>query len=161
MNMEQQEFEEWVRRMRQRLLAEARQRLGDADEAEDTVQDAVLKLWAMRTELSQYHSMDGLGVVMVRRMALNKKRQWHASQQQMPLLADDHTPETALISREERERLEHLLLSLPSAQQAVLRMKHIDGMEVAEIARTTGSTPEAVRQCLSRARRNMMKQFKL
>ena len=50
--MEQQEFEEWVRRMRQRLVAEARQRLGDADEAEDTVQDTVLKLWAMREKLS-------------------------------------------------------------------------------------------------------------
>ena len=51
-NMEQQEFEEWVRRMRQRLVAEARQRLGDADEAEDTVQDTVLKLWPMREKLS-------------------------------------------------------------------------------------------------------------
>ena len=50
--MEQQEFEEWVLRMRQRLVAEARQRLGDADEAEDTVQDTVLKLWAMREKLS-------------------------------------------------------------------------------------------------------------
>ena len=48
--MEQQEFEEWVRRMR--LVADARQRLGDSDEAEDTVQDNVLKLWAMREKLS-------------------------------------------------------------------------------------------------------------
>ena len=157
--MEQQEFEEWIRRMRPRLVAEALRLLGDADDAEDTAQDAVLKLWSMRQRLCEYRSVDALAVVMVRRMSLNRLRR--PASGELLELTDVSTPETALIGREEGARLERLLQTLPDAQQAVLRMKHFDGMEVAEIARVTGSTPEAVRQSLSRARHRIMKQFKL
>ena len=45
------------------------------------------------------------------------------------------------------------------ADAVQLRMKHTEGMEVGEIARLTGSSPEAVRQNLSRARRNILKHF--
>ena len=44
-------------------------------------------------------------------------------------------------------------------QQAVLRMKHLDGLEVGEIAELPGSTPEAVRMNLSRARRRVKEMF--
>ena len=64
-----------------------------------------------------------------------------------------------MICREDEERAQKLIDALPGAQQAVLRMKHQEGMEVAEIARITGSSPEAVRQNLSRARRNILKHF--
>ena len=40
-----------------------------------------------------------------------------------------------------------------------LRMKHVDGFEVEEIAGLTGSTPEAVRMNLSRARKRVREQF--
>ena len=38
-------------------------------------------------------------------------------------------------------------------------MKHVDGYEVEEIASLTGSTPEAVRMNLSRARRRVKELF--
>ena len=38
-------------------------------------------------------------------------------------------------------------------------MKHIEGFEVEEIARMTGSTPVAVRTNLSRARKKVREQF--
>ena len=69
------------------------------------------------------------------------------------------TPETDLIDREDEERAQRLIDALPDAQQTVLRMKHKEGMEVADIARLTGSSPEAVRQNLSRARRNILRHF--
>ena len=48
-----------------------------------------------------------------------------------------------------------IIASLPSVQQAVIRMKHIEGLEVGEIARITGSTPGAIRVALSRARQSI------
>ncbi|WP_301206968.1 RNA polymerase sigma factor, partial [Paramuribaculum intestinale] len=44
---------------------------------------------------------------------------------------------------------------LPGVEQAVLRMRHIDGMEIEEIASISSSTPGAVRTALSRARRRV------
>jgi RNA polymerase sigma-70 factor (ECF subfamily) len=38
-------------------------------------------------------------------------------------------------------------------------MKHIDGLETSEIASITGSSEEAVRQNLSRARKRILKMF--
>ena len=51
------------------------------------------------------------------------------------------------------------MLGRPDRQQTILRMKHIDGMEVPDIARLTGCSPEAVRMNLSRARRQIRDQF--
>ena len=54
-----------------------------------------------------------------------------------------------------------LISQLPDVQQATLRMKHIDGMEVSEIASTIGSTENAVRVNLARARKKILSYFNL
>lgn len=155
--MEQQAFEIWVGRLRPRLVAEALRLTGDSEEAEDTVQETVLKLWSIRVQLDAYHSADGFALVIVRRLSLNRMRR--PQRGKLPELGTDRTPETELISAEEAERLEQVFQQLPDMQQSVFRMKHIDGLEVAEIARITGISIEAVRQNLSRARRRILKMF--
>ena len=159
--MEQKEFETLIRRIRPRLHHEALRLLCDSDEAEDATQDAVLKLWSMRQQLEAYRSVEALAVVMVRRLALSRHRavsiplaDWREAE-----ASGDETPETTLISREEEAKLMRLIATLPDAQQMVLRMKHIDGLDTSEIARITGSSEEAVRQNLSRARRRIMQLF--
>jgi RNA polymerase sigma-70 factor (ECF subfamily) len=74
------------------------------------------------------------------------------------ILADE-TPEQALMRGERMDELLELIETLPDLQQAILRMKHIEGMEVEEIARLTGSNPIAVRTNLSRARKKVREQF--
>jgi RNA polymerase sigma-70 factor (ECF subfamily) len=159
--MEQKEFETLIRRIRPRLHQEAFRHLLDNDEAEDVTQETVLKLWAMRLELDQYRSVEALAIVMARRIALTRKRK-----KTVPLtdwqkvdLAESNTPETTVISQEEENRVLNLMSKLPDAQKAVLRMKHLDGLETSEIARITGSSEESVRQNLSRARRKIMQMF--
>lgn len=72
--MEQKEFETEIRRIRKRLLQEAMRYLMDSEEAEDVTQETVLKLWSMRKDLEQYRSIEGLAIIMVRRMAINRKQ---------------------------------------------------------------------------------------
>lgn len=159
--MEQTEFETLIQRIRPRLHHEALCQQLDNDEAEDVTQETVLKLWVMRQELGHFRSVEALAVVMVRRIVLTRKRK-----KSIPLadwreveIQEHDTPETIVINQEEESRLLRLLSKLPDAQQAVLRMKHIDGLETSEIARITGSSEESVRQNLSRARRKIMQMF--
>ena len=49
--------------------------------------------------------------------------------------------------------------ALPTFQQTILRLRHIDGMEYADIAQIMGSTESAIRQAVSRARRAVLKQY--
>ena len=159
--MQQKEFEILIRQIRPRLQHEALHYLTDGDEAEDITQEAVLKLWVMREQLDQYRSIEALAVVMVRRLALSHKRattiplaDWNPSE-----ASNDDNPEHLFIDREEEAKVIELIATLPDAQQAVLRMKHVDGLETSEIARITGSSEEAVRQNLSRARKRILKMF--
>lgn len=162
MTMERKAFETEIRRIRPRLHREARCLLPDDGEAEDATQETVLKLWSMRDELDRYQSVEALAVVMVRRMALSRLRKEPAVRLvswQEAAVAAGSTPENELIGREDEARVMRLMEMLPDAQQVVLRMKHVDGLETSEIARITGSTEEAVRQNLSRARRRILKMF--
>ena len=58
--MEQNRFEIEAKRMRPALLRMAIRYLEDSDEAEDAVQDVLLKLWFLRDRLDQYRSVDAL-----------------------------------------------------------------------------------------------------
>ena len=160
--MEQQkELEKVIVGMRRRLMDEARRFLRNQDEAEDTVQDVVLKLWTMRDRLGDYRSVEAMAVVITRHLCRNRKRDYGKclDLQALKETTDSGSPEQLLIGRETEGRLLELIDTLPDRQQAILRMKHVDGMETDEIAALTGMTADSVRQNLSRARRNIMKRF--
>ena len=160
--MEQQkELEKVIVGMRRRLMDEARRFLRNQDEAEDTVQDVVLKLWTMRDRLGDYRSVEAMAVVITRHLCLSRKRDYGKclDLQALKETTDSGSPEQLLIGRETEGRLLELIDSLPDRQQAILRMKHVDGMETDEIAALTGMTADSIRQNLSRARRNIMKRF--
>lgn len=160
--MEQQkELEKVIVGMRRRLMDEARRFLRNQDEAEDTVQDVVLKLWTMRDRLGDYRSVEAMAVVITRHLCLSRKRDYGKclDLQALKETTGSGSPEQLLIGRETEGRLLELIDSLPDRQQAILRMKHVDGMETDEIAALTGRTADSVRQNLSRARRNIMKRF--
>lgn len=57
------------------------------------------------------------------------------------------------------ERMMAIVGTLPPAQQIILRLRHIDGMSMADIARLTGGTEVAVRKALSRARMAVKEQY--
>ena len=71
----------------------------------------------------------------------------------------EQSPERRLMDEERMQELLELISTLPDLQQSILKMKHIDGFEVEEIARITGSTAIAVRTNLSRARKKVREQF--
>ncbi len=160
--MEQQkELERVIVGMRRRLMDEARRFLRNQDEAEDTVQDVVLKLWTMRDRLGDYRSVEAMAVVITRHLCLSRKRDYGKclDLQALKETTGSGSPEQLLIGRETERRLLELIDTLPDRQQAILRMKHVDGMETDEIAALTGMTADSIRQNLSRARRNIMKRF--
>jgi len=64
----------------------------------------------------------------------------------------DGTAEAPLENRERSERIIAVLDALPERHEDVLRAKYLDGLSVAEIARSREETPKAVESLLTRAR---------
>ncbi len=160
--MERQQFEIEAKRMRPALLRLASRYMEDADEAEDVIQDVLLKLWFLREKLDRYRSVDALAMVITKHLCINQlrtRRMETVELQQDMQIAGSETTDQRLLEAEETREVLRVISTLPNLQQAVLRMKHIEGFEVEEIARLTGSTPIAVRTNLSRARKKVREQF--
>lgn len=162
MNMEKQLFEIEAQRMRPTLLRLAVRYMEDTDEAEDIIQDVLLKLWFLRANLDWYRSVDALAMVITKHLCINQLRKSKAEfvdLEQSIGMDSGEAADKSLLESEEMEEVLQAITTLPDLQQAVLRMKHIEGFEVEEIARLTGSTPIAVRTNLSRARKRIREQF--
>lgn len=141
--------------MRPMLLNVARNILGSEEEAEDVVQDAMLRLWQLRDE--PIRNVRGFARIVVRNLSLSKIRR-------KPLTIDisqaDIADEVETERNEQIDRMMALVDALPTMQQTVLRLRHMQDMTMADIASLIGTSEVAVRQSLSRARRSIIEQYK-
>lgn len=150
--MTQEEYKEEARRLRPQLLQTARRYLNE-DDAEDTVQDVLLRLWQMVDTLRM--PINALATVLVRNFCVDRLRRQRPSQ---ALTASCEQPEET--ETDERiERVLEMIGTLPTLQQTILRLRHIEGMGMKEIAELTGSSEVAVRKTLSRARQTLKQQY--
>ncbi|MDR3269073.1 MAG: sigma-70 family RNA polymerase sigma factor [Tannerella sp.] len=162
--MEQEVFKQQVLPLREQLLAYARRLTDNPDDAEDITQEVLLKLWCMRGELTDYKSIPALAVQMTKRLCLNNLK---ARQRKPANIETDGwalesraaSPYAALEQKDSLHQVTRIIDRLPGLQQTILRMKHIEGLEVEEIATLTGCNPEAVRMNLSRARKKVKELF--
>lgn len=150
--MTQEEFKEEAQRLRPRLMLTARRYLGD-DDAEDTVQDALLRLWQMVGELRQ--PFDALALRLTRNLCIDKVRR----RKPTVVLTDSGGTDQADGDDERIERMMAVVSALPDLQQTILRLRHLEGMEMNEIADLTGSSEVAIRKALSRARQAVRQKY--
>lgn len=153
--MNQSEYKTEFNRLRENLIAQARSILGDEDEAEDVVQDAMLKVWQLRDQLSP--PVDTLAFIIVRNLCISiirrRKDTTDIEGLNIPLPADE-------TERQRIDKMMQMVEQLPDKQQTILRLRHMEGMEMADIAALLSTSEVAVRKSLSRARqavREMMK----
>lgn len=150
--MTQEEFKEEAQRLRPRLMLTARRYLGD-DDAEDTVQDVLLRLWQMVGELRQ--PFDALALRLTRNLCIDKVRR----KKPTVMLTDSGETDQAENDDERIERMMAVVSTLPDLQQTVLRLRHLEGMEMNEIADLIGSSEVAIRKALSRARQAVKQKY--
>lgn len=148
-------FKDEVQAMRPMLLSVARGILGNDEEAEDVVQDALLRLWQLRDE--PIRNVRGFARIVVRNFCLSKVRR---KQVMVDIGHADIADEAETTNNELIDRMMALVDALPTMQQTVLRLRHMQNMSMADIANLIGTTEAAVRQSLSRARRSILEQFK-
>lgn len=68
-------------------------------------------------------------------------------------------PDQDLQEKDDAAQVMKIIEQLPSLQQAILKMRHVDDLDMDEIAELTGSSIEAVRVTLSRGRKRVRELF--
>ena len=151
-------FNDNIAPMRQMLMNKARSMTNDESLAEDMVQETMLKLWSIRSELTKHPNTAALAVTILRNKMYDhqRKRREYAINERSP---EHGTEDNRAEANSDRELIKRIADSLPTLQREIFRMKEIEGYEAEEIIAITGCSPEALRQNLSRARRKIREEF--
>ncbi len=160
--MELETFKITVLPLREKMFNFSRKLAEDTSDAEDVVQEAFLKLWNIRGKLDEYDSVEALAMMIVRNLTLDKLRKRKPQGPELDNLSLDSgtmNPAERLEQQDAVACVRRLIDRLPSLQQTIIRMKDVEGYEVAEIAEITGTQPEAIRVNLSRARKKIREQY--
>ena len=150
-----EEYTREAQRLRPLLTKTAMQYLHSEKDADDIVQDALLRLWQMSPTLSM--PIETLSIVIVRNLCishLRKQKTLHVRLSNAIADTDDNSDQAERI-----ERVMGIIDNLPDIQQTLLRLRHMDGMDSRSIAQMTGSSDTAVRKALSRARIAVREQY--
>lgn len=156
--MELKEFKITVLPLRAKLLGYARKMTEAPEDAEDAVQEVLLKLWNKRLELEQYRSIEAFAMTLTHNICIDMwrcKRNDTLSLDIVQAASPTGTPERLLEIKDEIRLMHEIIDSLPNLQRTIMRMKDIEGYETDEIAEITGCGPEAIRSNLSRARKKV------
>ena len=163
--MDRQEFEKSVPLLRLRFHKVALSYLSDENEAEDIVQDTLLKLWMARDKISNAKGgIESLGATIAKNLSIDRLRE--LKRHPHDGLADNHihhyaaNAQARLEEKENENWIKTVVGALPDKYRAVLQMRQVEQMEFSEIAAVMGTTETSVRTILSRARAKLMEQIK-
>lgn len=152
-------------RVRSRLSRMAGSLLGSSDDADDALQDAFERLWTRRDAIRTESEGEALLTTAVRHASIDALRRRQARpvfplDEERDAIEDDAGEEAQ--RREELFRdVEALIDSeLSPTARTVLRLRDYERRSFDDIARRLGTTEEAVRKHLSRARQTIRNCYK-
>ena len=133
--------------------------LGSREEAEDALQDVLLRLWDNRQQLTAYDSVEALAVRITRNLCLDRLKYRQNKKMvdvdHLTARADTHTPEQLTEFSDSARIVQQLYAELPEAQRVVLHLREVEEYSFEEIEQVTGLTINNIRVILSRARKQV------
>jgi RNA polymerase sigma-70 factor, ECF subfamily len=147
------------RRYLPRALGIARRIMGNQADAEEVVQEALLRLWVNAPRWRPAAALRTWFYRVVVNLCLNRKRRApFAALEDAPEPADPRPdPLRQLESRELEHRLASAISGLPERQRAALVLTYHEGLPNAETAAVLGTSVSGVETLLVRARRSLRK----
>lgn len=158
-----QTFKRNVFPVQARLFRLAKTMLQDEEEAEDTVQEALLKLWQNRHNLTNYRSVEALAMVVTKNLCLDKLKASRRSKTVPMSPATDSVDRTTPYQQTERadsaQLLRQLMGRLPEQQRLIIHLRDVEEYSYEEIEQLTGMCVNNIRVTLSRARRSVREMY--
>lgn len=129
------------------------------EEAEDIVQDTMLRVWNRREEWNVWETVEGFCLTICRNLAIDRSQKMDARHVELtPEVTElpDMAAPDKLMERDERLGLLHRLIAeLPEKQRTILQLRDVEGKSYKEIAEILQLTEEVVKVNLFRARQRI------
>ena len=135
------------------------------EDAEDIVQETLIKVWDKRDSWSEIESIEAFSLTICRNLALDHQRRMenrHLSLDEMPIERPDSrslSPAEAMISTDRISLVRRLVDSLPEKQRSCMQLRDFEGKSYREIAQVLGITEDQVKVNIFRARQTIKQRF--
>ena len=135
------------------------------EEAEDIVQETLIKVWNNREKWPEIDSMEAYSLTICRHLALDKLRR-HGNHceslegENIPEQADlSSNPYELMYQRNRIELVRTLINGLPEKQRSCMQLRDIEGKAYKDIAAILGITEEQVKVNIFRARQTIKQRY--
>ncbi len=141
-----------------RVLALAWRMLNDRSEAEDVVQDAMMRLWKIAPDWRQGEAKVSTWLYRVaRNLCTDRLRRRRGTDLENVPEPRDETPavDAQMIQSDRARALHRALIELPERQRIAVTLRHLQELSNPEIADIMETSVEAVESLLSRGKRTL------
>lgn len=157
--MDQHAFQSSVFVHKDKMFRLAKRLLVSSDEAFDTVQDVMVKLWQMREELHRYRNLEAFSMQCVKNECFNRLKHEEVVAIHRQSVAAGVRAESFPGMDNTKEIILELINALPPKQRTVMHLKDVEEYDVPEIAVIMEIEENAVRINLMRARQKIKDQL--
>ena len=137
----------------------------DSAEAEDIVQDTLIRIWNRREQWDEIENMEAFALTICRNLALDraeKRENNHLELDEQRMERPGQAP-TPLDQAQQHDRIKlvrQLVDSLPEKQRSCVQLRDFEGKPYNEIADILGITEQQVKVNIFRARQTIKQRFK-
>ena len=154
---QQREFETRFLPARNKMFRFALRLLGEVQEAEDVVQDVLLKLWQQREKLAEIGNAEAWCMQLTRNLSLDRlkshRRKLRTTLEGWDGAGEGATPYRATEVKDAMQRMQTAMRRLPETQRAVIHLREVEGYSYQEMAEVLSLEMTQVKVYLHRARK--------
>ncbi len=135
------------------------------EEAEDIVQDTLIKVWKTRDRWQELDSIEAYSLTIARNLSLDRIKkmdnQNDSLEEQTVERLDENasTPSERMIQKDKLDIVRKMINKLPEKQRTCLQLRDIEGKAYKEIASILSITEEQVKVNIFRARQTIKQRF--
>jgi len=158
------DFQQRVLPVKNKLYRFALRLLGNGQEAEDVVQEVMVKVWIKRQEMHTYLNMEAWCMRLTKNLSLDRlrarKRAFDSLPEKLEMAASMPTPDVQAEHNDLLALVHETIEQLPEKQKMVIQLRDIEGYTYKEIAEIMEVSMEQVKVNLFRARQRVKKRLK-
>ena len=138
----------------------------NAADAEDVVQETMMKVWNRRDQWDQIESIEAFCLTICRNLSLDKVRRMDNQTQTLDAAYDPKdqgvasNPEEQAIQSDRVRLVRQMISQLPEKQRSCMQLRDMEGKSYKDIATVLDITEEQVKVNIFRARQTIREKFK-
>ena len=134
------------------------------EEAEDVVQDTLIKVWNSRERWLELESIEAYSLTIARNLSLDRMKKLdnnngYLEEEKVERQDQSYTPSERMIQKDKLDIVRKMINELPEKQRTCLQLRDIEGKQYKEIADILNITEDQVKVNIFRARQTIKQRF--